>query len=816
MSSFAQLLREHRLAVGFSQEELAERAGLSVKTIGALERGERRRPYRWTIGQLAGALQLSHSRQAEMERAAARSSSFEATDVPSEPQSDNLPNCLSEFVGREATTAAIEKLVANHRLVTLVGAGGIGKTRLAVHVAVRMKDAYRDGAWFVDFASVGDVASCSSEIALALSVPGAHGPAAAGKLVSFLKSKQLLLILDNCEHLVGGVARIAEAILQSCAQVAILATSREAFAVGGERIYHVPPLDVPAAHEVPNLSVEGALAYGAIALFALRAVAADSRFVLTQRQLPFAASVCRQLDGIALAIEIAAARTRAFSLMALEKQVKHALSLEGGSRTTTARHRTMRALFDWSYRLLGDREQSLLRKLSVFVGGFTPELAASMCANEEMSEHQVFDIIGGLVDRSLLQKEIGDDVIRYRLLELTRQYAREKLRERAEVESTLREHAIALVTLAERFDPSIDLVPDRVWTTHVRPEVDNWRSALQWAFGPDGDLSIGRRLAVSRTIGWFGQALGENHRWIRTALESCDETTPVAVHANLQLASARAAAVAGRSESSQALAAAERALCNQDPADPLGIAEAQYYVGLALITSRRLTEGEHYMLDTLEAARSAGAQRLIALATDALGTARLFGGDLRGATHYYREALSLYRSAGCERLTAREAINLAEVAFERRDNEAALQLAEEAISIFRGASNPVSLAGALCNHSAYLIAMNRFETALDSTREAIAIARNSGFSVPIAWALQRVAAIAALRGTLPSLAAGLLGFVDARLREFESPRQFTERQEYERVVPVLRDVLGPEVDALMAEGGRWSEDRAISEARAID
>jgi predicted ATPase/transcriptional regulator with XRE-family HTH domain len=425
---FGDVLKQHRLYASLSQEELAERAHLSSHTISGLERGVRHAPYSHTVEVLANALGLSPTDRTHLhsvaERARRRGPTTRLageTDNPSGP--NNLPRQLSSFVGRENDVANVQQLITSHRLVTLVGPGGVGKTRIALHVAAELPDRSGRGAWFADFAPLTDASLVPNTIASALSVQESLNRPILEMLIAYLKNQDVLLVLDNCEHLIDGVARAAEALLQSCSRVQILATSREALGVPGEQTYRVPSLSVPMLDEMRPLSVDDALHYDAVALFAVRAEAADSRFALNQQLVPTVVEICRRLDGIALAIELAAARVNVLSASTLAQKLNERfLILTGGSRTALPRHKTMRALLDWSYDLLEAREQEVFRKLSIFAGGFTFELATAVCADEGISESDVLDLLVALIDKSLVQTEVGGETTRCALLGVCRTF----------------------------------------------------------------------------------------------------------------------------------------------------------------------------------------------------------------------------------------------------------------------------------------------------------------------------------------------------------------------------------------------------------
>jgi non-specific serine/threonine protein kinase len=534
--------------------------------------------------------------------------------------------------------------------------------------------------------------------------------------------------------------------------------------------------------------------------------------------------ICRRLDGIALAIELAAARTNRFSLETIAGQLQeHFLLATGGSRAPLPRHKTMQALFDWSYDLLSEREQSVFRRLSVFAGGFTLDLATAVCANGDIGNDEVVNAIASLVDKSLVQAEAYAEPARYRLLEPPRQYAHEKLREQGEDSGTLRTHALALLALAESFDSSPVMTPDRVWDTVVVPERENFRVAIGWALGANGDAQIAQRLAGSRCATRSGFASGEARRWVRAALETCDETTPPKVRGRLEVASIRVALVLDGSAPEAALTEAQRALLSQQPDDLPEVAEAHYLVALGLFHSGRIAESETALRQALATACRSNVPNITAAATAMLGMTRWAHGDLEEARSLVREALRIHRIAGSERFAATDAGGLAEIEFAAGQSQEALRLSQESIEVFRTRRNWSYLAWALCNSSVYLIALGRYDEARNDAREALVLARKVGVRRPVAWALQHLAALSAVNSIHEAdhrqnlaRSAHLIGFIDDRFCQIASTRQRTEQKEYEEVLVILREAFGEEEAArLMHEGKTWSEDRAVAQALEI-
>jgi predicted ATPase/class 3 adenylate cyclase len=735
--------------------------------------------------------------------------------------SNNLPPQLTSFVGRDAVVAEVKALIEQHRLVTLTGAGGAGKTRCAIQVGAELLDGSGEGVWLAELAPISDPALVAKVVAQALNVQEQPNRPILDTVLAYLKRKRLLLILDNCEHVIEEARRVVAAILHDCPEVYVLATSREPLNISAEATYRMPSLAVPSS--VETLLTEGPSRYGAVQLFVDRALFSNNRFAFTQENAPHVAEICRRLDGIPLAIELAAARVKVLSPQQLAQKLDERFRvLTGGDRSALPRQQTMRALIDWSYDLLSDDERTLFRKLSIFAGGFTLETAAAVCREGEIDEIVVLDLLCSLVDKSLVQAEMVGDDTRYRLLESTRQYAREKLNEGGAYDAVARAHAAAYLALSEELDDARETTPDRAWDARVEPELENFRAALGWALGARADVLLGQQLAGTLRPVWARFGAAEGRRWVQTARELADTQTPVTTLAALDLTEAYFAGALVQNKAS--LAAAERALARyRDLGDPLRTAQAQRYVGHALVLLGSIADGEALLTQTLAEARMLGARRFTCALLGDLADARTIAGDLAGARQFNAEALAIARSIGAERHAAVSAMNLAEAEFRGGDAATALRLAGEALPVLRAFNDTRSVANALSNMAAYLVALERYDEARTSAREGLAAARDSQFSVHVALTLQHLSAVGALRSNAETPSreeharvARLLGYVDARLAALEALREYTEQQEYDKMLLALRDTLGADECAkLMAEGSTWSEDHAVAEAMLI-
>ncbi len=412
---FGGLLRQFRLDAGMTQQQLAERAKLSVEAISLLERGARTRPQRETVVLLGRALELSPQREALLvntigiahpSRQRARSDALNASllqVVRSDAQTTarhNLPQQLTSFVARKRELGEVEALLREHRLVTVVGSGGVGKTRVAVQLGSNLLNGFPDGVWLVDLAPLTDQTLVASAILTALQLPSATG-SALDVVVAYLKARHLLLILDNCEHVIVKARDVAASIVQSCPHVRILSTSREALGVAGERVYRLPSLAAPPDSRG---GARDTLPYGAVELFVDRALAVDAGFALNDDNSPDVAEICRRLDGIPLAIELAAARVNILAPRQIAQRLDQRFHLlTGGDSRALPRHQTMTALIDWSYDLLTAREKRFFEWLSIFAGGCSIDAATATCATHEEGDIEIIDLVASLATKPVSQ-----------------------------------------------------------------------------------------------------------------------------------------------------------------------------------------------------------------------------------------------------------------------------------------------------------------------------------------------------------------------------------------------------------------------------
>jgi predicted ATPase/DNA-binding winged helix-turn-helix (wHTH) protein len=419
---------------------------------------------------------------------------------PAPSRTTNLPEALSELIGRETELGEVTALTTEHRLVSLVGAGGIGKTRLGLEVARHLLPRFPDGVFVAELGPLSSPDLVPTTVASALGLTHVAGTLSPEGVAGAVGTKKLLLVIDNCEHVIEAAAGMAEALLRASPGASLLATSRESLRISGEHVYRVPPLDVPAEDSQDTEDVFG---YGAVRLFVARAHAAEPRYVAEGRVAAATAAICRRLDGIPLAIELAATHTVAFGVSGVAARLDDRFRLlTGGSRTALPRHQTMRATLDWSHELLSESERVVLRRLGVFVGAFTLDAASAVAASVDILAPEVVDSIANLVEKSLLSADVGGTIVRYRLLETTRAYAREKLSGSAEFEPFARRHAEYFRDLLEHAEAELETRPTAEWLPAYRPHIDDLRAALDWAFSPSGDVGVGMALTAAAVPLW--------------------------------------------------------------------------------------------------------------------------------------------------------------------------------------------------------------------------------------------------------------------------------------------------------------------------
>jgi predicted ATPase len=725
-------------------------------------------------------------------------------DVP-----NNLPAGLPPLIGRDEELADIKALLEASRLVTLTGAGGVGKTRTAVHVASEMVR-NEDGIWFVDLAPLDEPALVPSAIAEVFDIADEGGTRRLiDRIAAALKPKHLLIVLDNCEHLIDGAAEAVSYLLQTCPRVAVLATSREPLGVAGEEPYRMPSLPVPPEGEAQT--AEEALQFGAVALFAARAHSSSRTFELTNENAATVVEIVRRLDGIALAIELAAPRIKVLSVEQLTQRLDERFKLlSGGSRTARPRHQTLRALIGWSYDLLSAAERRFLRRSSIFRGGWTLEAAETVCADPDDAAWNALDLIVALVDKSLIVVVDDDGEQRYRLLESTRQFAAEQLDEAAEREDVAKIHCRYYAEVAERAGQEYWLTDNDVCTARVRRDLENHRAAISWGFARGGEAAAGASIVANLRWLWYTTARREGHALLERAASASLDDAPPLVRGRLGIANA---VLDERARSAASAAEAAAAIVRE--VDACDYVEALTLQGAALGRAGQLRESRAIFETAVPAARAVQVPRLLGWVLSMVAYWVAAYGDRAGARIIFAEAEALLRACNDSWQLARMQLHRAEFLFGEGDVSGALAGVREAGSFFRARRSDLGLCVAVLNEAAYLLALEQLDEAWECAREGLELASRIEHAMAVAWALGHLAELAAETGDVER-AALLLGRADDAYRETGSAREPTEQRGYDRALELIRASLPPtRIDALMAEGAAMGPDAAVAEALAI-
>ncbi len=674
------------------------------------------------------------------------------------PIPNNLPAAMTSFVGRVQAKADVKDRLSAARLLTLVGPGGSGKTRLALQVASEVRENYPDGVWLVELAALTEPEFVPATVAAALNISEQPGRPLLQTLAQALACKRLLLLLDNCEHLLEPCANLAANLLRACPELRLLATSRAALNVAGEAMYRVPSLSLPDPKKRPPL--DALRTFEAVHLFVDRATLTQPAFALTEANAPAVADICQHLDGIPLAIELAAARVRGMSVEQIAARLDDRFKLlTGGARTALPHQQTLRALLDWSYALLTDPEKSLLQRLSVFAGGWSLEAAEQVCANTGKREEiegkrasdpslpciedwEILDLLLSLVDKSLAVYEEEGETARYRLLETVRHYAGEKCRQAGEDAWLCRQHRNFFLTLVEAAEPGL-FGPEQARTLELlEAEHDNIRAALTFCREEDQGGEAGLRLAAGLQRFWRIRGyLTEGRDLLATALAHPSAQEPTALRALALnaagiLADLQGDYAAARNSHEEALAI-RRAL-----GDKQGIASTLNSLGNMAEHQSDYVGAHSLFEESLALMRESGDKRGTATVLNNLGNVVLAGGDQDAARAHYEQSLALMREMGDKQCMAGLIVNLGNVAEDQGDAKTARSLYEQGLALYRELGDKRGIGSALTNIGAVLQFQGDDTAARTLFEESLVLQRELGDRRSIAYSLHNIGLMA--------------------------------------------------------------------------
>jgi diguanylate cyclase (GGDEF)-like protein len=760
--------------------------------------------------------QLYRAKLAGRNRVAAmgyESESAESVQPAQDSPRGNLPVQLTALIGRAAEITELRRLLDSHRLVTIAGVGGVGKTRIAITVAAEIADRFDDGVWYADLATLTDPRLLAQTVGAPFAAKIPMGDAPFDSLAGILETKIALLVLDTCEHLIEGVSKLANTLLQRCPRLTILATSRTPLDVAGEAIYRLPSLSLPPPGTTP--AAADATAFDAIALFVDRALASAPEFRLLEENVESVVEVCRRVDGIALAIEIAAARMNVLTPASLAWRLNERFhTLRRGSRTAFSRHQTMRALIDWSHDMLDERERALFERVSVFANGWNAGEAAAICAGGDVPEDDVFDLLAALADKSLVVIDPDSYGERFHLLEPLRDYAGEKLAERGDRAALRRAHAEYFLNLLISGGDRPLMPRPKTWIAIIDERLPDVRAALTWAVDEGNDLSEGARATIAFSEYTERRNLpGEALERLRTLAANAAGSAKVAPGVLLDARIAEASAIidSGLWDSGLANIVARA----RELSDPRSIASAISVAchGLA-ISGDELDEA--LVDEAIAHARTVGDGYLLGriLGLGAYLRQRA-PAQVRGCYDEAIRALSPYGDALC---IAALLNNWSEFEFEQGDYSRALEISEKERAITTGEPGLDRMTVmADVNRSMYALASHDLDLAASYAREALISTRglrNPTYIMLSICAILHLAGVA-FRRENPERAAQLLGYVEETSRANAIKLQINEKLEYDTLCSELRGALGIEgFSGYAMDGAAWSATRAHEEALA--
>jgi predicted ATPase/class 3 adenylate cyclase len=657
--------------------------------------------------------------------------------------SNNLPIQQTSFIGRERETEEVKHLLRSSRLVTLMGPGGAGKTRLAIQVAADLIEDFKHGAWLVELEPLRDPNLVVQTIATTLGVREVAGRALLESLIDYLQPKSLLLVVDNCEHLVESCAGTLGALLRVCPTLRVLATSRDALGVAGEATFQIPPLARPDARR--RYSVDELAQFAAVRLFVERAVQSDSAFALNDSNASPVARITQRLDGIPLAIELAAAQVSTLSAADIDTRLNDRFLLLTGGRSALPHHQTLRATIDWSYDLLGAGERPLFRRLSVFSGGFALDAVEAICGWDEVDVVDLLDVLTHLVDKSLVHTEARDGDVRYRMLETVRQYGQEKLVEAEEAESLRRRHMAWFLELAEQHEPELR-GPEQIQALEaLEVEVDNLRAALQWGGSAGEARADGMRLAAALGRFWEMRGyLSEGLEWLEGFLR-VGGGPPSDSRARALYGAAVLALRQGDYTKSEALSS-ESLRIFRSRGEARGTALSLNLLGLLARNRADIGKAQQYLDESLEISRAAGLPWPRAEALSIMGLTMRRAGNMDGAQTCATESLELWRETGDKRGLAASVSHLGTVARYFADYERARALHEESLALQREIGDKLEITASLISLGAVALEQGDNDRATELFGESLALSEEMGNKFGAAASLGNLAIVARHQG----------------------------------------------------------------------
>ena len=738
---------------------------------------------------------------------------LKSLDIPKH----NLPVQLTSFIGREREIEEVKQLLNTTHLLTLTGSGGCGKTRLALQVAADLVGDFKDGVWFVELASLSDPVLVPQKVASALGISEQSGLPISDALSDYLRQKQIILVLDNCEHLIDACASLAENLLRACPNLRMLTTSRQTLEIAGETSWRVPSLSLPDPEHEGTAAASDLMEYEAVKLFIDRAGAALPGFIFADRNAQVVAQICYRLDGIPLAIELATARVKVLTVEQISSRLDDRFRLlTGGIRSALPRQKTLRAMMDWSYNLLSEEERLLLNRLPVFAGGWSLSAVEGICAGDGIEGYEVLDLVGSLVDKSLVvveevsSTEEGDGEARYSLLETVREYASEKLEESGGAEALRGHHADFFQELAQEAEPELHGPDHSVWLDRLEKELDNMRAALAWGKRREGREEGWMRTAVALWWFWFVRGyLSEGRKWLEGVVE---ENSGASVSLRSKALFRGGSLSFSQGDYRQAAEMCEESLTlSREIGDKLGVAWSLSILGTGSWFQGDEERAMGMVEESLALSREIGDKFGIAITLGFKGMAAQKKGDYRQASEMCEESLALFREIGYKGGIAAALRLLGGIALNEGDYERGQALGEESLALCRETGSKPGVAFALLHLGRVAKYRGDYRQAAEMYEESLTLSQELGTKGEITECLEELGEVAVAQGQ-PDRGGRLFGAAEALREEMGNPIRVHERSsDYDQRVAAARAELGEEAFA-----EEWEEGRAMTIEEAID
>jgi predicted ATPase/DNA-binding XRE family transcriptional regulator len=810
VAEFGDLLRRLRTAAGQSQQTLAERSHMSVEAIGALERGVRRAPQQRTLALLIEALALGPDEIAELEAAAEHGRVRTRSRGPETSSRDILPAPATSFVGRATEVRKLGSVLLGdeHRIITITGPGGVGKSRLSLEILRQLESEFPDGVYVVALAGVSDPLLVLSAITDALGLPKRRDRQVEELLRGKVRDLDAVILLDNCEHLIDSVAEAVTLIVAACPNVRVLATSRERLSVPGEFVFLLTPLEFPvAAPSTPEAAAE----YPAIRLLLDRAKIEG--YDLQAGNVEPILEIVRRLDGLPLAIELVAPLLRILLPSELAQRLTYRFALLArGHRGSLPRHRSLRAMVDWSYEQLSDEERLVFRHCSIFAGSFSLDAVVAVCGDDRLSESQVVNAFTSLVEKSLVSVS-AQAAGRYRMLEVIKEYAREWLDEAGEGAALSLKHTQHFIEIA-RNDRAKVYTDSSATDRPLKLDAKNLEAALSWSILARGNPELGAELITALDVYFVRESYLRSRHWFERAIDALDRETHPELFARLVITLAfftmnSPDIVALLPELETAVA-----ICRKR-SDPKALSDALDWLAFALASGGDFLRAREAGEESVVAAREAGP---MVLSVALRFYASVAQDDLQLQRELLEQSLALFSPGSPDIRMVGVLSNLGEVAFLSGDVELAIAKTREAIELERSLSwfpLETGVAARLGSIAGYELSRGGLETGLAIAREALQLSLRTGDPMITACMVQHLAMAAALRRDFKRSAL-LLGFVIAQVGSANPQTMRLDIYFRARLTEMLaQNVPQPELDALLETGNAWDQERAIEEALAV-